>query len=136
MRGARSDRRRVPVAEVGVTDGTKSGTVRPGPTRVALSREPAQTMPIPNLDHRGVLPPGLHACSLDEIQARFGSFQESDRRVRLHEELVRYAAAARDSRMIRALVVDGSFVTDKAEPGDIDLVIVLGGAIPQGDLPP
>lgn len=93
-------------------------------------------MPIPNLDHRGVLPPGLHACSLDEIQVRFGSFQESDRRVRLHEELVRYAAEARNSRMIQALVVDGSFVTDKAEPGDIDLVIVLGGAMPQGDLPP
>jgi hypothetical protein len=93
-------------------------------------------MPIPALDPRGFLPPGLHACSLDEIEARFGSFQESDRRVRLHAALVRYAAEARASRMIRALVVDGSFVTGKAEPGDIDLVVVLGGTIPRGDLPP
>ena len=93
-------------------------------------------MPIPDLDHRGVLPAGLHACSLNEIQVRFGSFQESDRRVRLHKELVRYAEEARLSSLIRALVVDGSFVTHKAEPGDIDIIVVLGGAIPQGDLPP
>jgi hypothetical protein len=93
-------------------------------------------MPIPDLDDRGVLPPGLHSCSLDEIGERFGSFRGSDHRARLHDALVRYAAEARSTRVVRALVVDGSFVTSKPEPGDIDLVVVLGGMMPTGSLPP
>jgi hypothetical protein len=32
-------------------------------------------MPIPPLDEDGLLPEGIHECSLEEIRARFGSFQ-------------------------------------------------------------
>lgn len=122
--------------EVRVTRRTNSGTMRPAPIRVDRSIHLSPTMPIPDLDHLGVLPPGLHCCSLDEIQLRFGSFQGSDCRVRLHQDLVRYAAEARDTRMIRALVVDGSFVTSKAAPGDIDLVVALAGTFPPGGIAP
>jgi hypothetical protein len=38
--------------------------------------------------------------------------------------------------MIRALVVDGSFVTSKAAPGDIDLVVALTSTFPPGGLAP
>jgi hypothetical protein len=93
-------------------------------------------MPIPDLDERGVLPPGVYECTLDEIQERFGSFQGTDQRVRLHAALVRYAAEARSTRIIRALIVDGSFITSKPDPEDIDLVVVLGEAVPKTELTP
>ena len=82
-------------------------------------------MPIPALNADGLLPSGLHDCSLDEIQARFGSFQGTDRRPRLLERLRELVEACRRSGLFEALVVDGSFVTDKAAPNDVDLIAVL-----------
>ncbi len=82
-------------------------------------------MPIPDLDARGLLPPGLYACSLEELRARFGVFAGTDRRVRLFERLAAYVVEARSTGLVRALVVDGSFITAKPEPGDVDLVVVL-----------
>ncbi len=93
-------------------------------------------MSIPALTEHGVLPAGVHTCSLDEIGQRFGSFQGTDCRVRLHAALVRYVAEARRSGLVRALIVDGSFVTAKPDPGDIDLLVVLVEEIPAADLPP
>jgi len=46
-------------------------------------------MPIPELDARGLLPEGIHPCSMSEIAQRFGRFQRSDRRCRLFERLIR-----------------------------------------------
>ncbi len=40
-------------------------------------------MPIPPLDDLGFLPEGVHACSLDEVEERFGCFQTVDRRIYL-----------------------------------------------------
>jgi hypothetical protein len=62
---------------------------------------------------------------MEEIKERFGRFRTSDRRWRLYRQLVEYVAQARSTGEVRALVIDGSFVTDKDEPGDIDLVVVL-----------
>ncbi len=93
-------------------------------------------MPIPELTEGGVLPPGVHACSLEEIGQRFGSFQGTDGRVQLYDALVRYVGEARLTKLVRALVVDGSFVTSKPDPGDIDLLVVLPEQLPAADLPP
>ena len=82
-------------------------------------------MPIPELDDRGLLPDGVHHCSLGEIRERFGRFQSTDRRCRLFEKLEAFAGEARSSGVVVWLVVDGSFVTGKPDPGDIDLVVVL-----------
>jgi len=82
-------------------------------------------MAIPTLEPDGFLPVGLHDCTLDEIRIAFGSFQGSERRPQLFNrlrELVRESAA---TKFIRSLLVDGSFATDKPEPNDIDLVLVL-----------
>ena len=84
-------------------------------------------MAIPDIDQRGLLPFGVHDCSLEEIGARFGIFQGTDRRTRLFEKLEAYVVEVRQSGVVAALIVDGSFVTADDNPGDIDLVLVLSG---------
>lgn len=83
-------------------------------------------MAIPALNADGILPEGTHACGLDEIKARFGSFQISDRRPQLFAKLEELISELRKSSLIVALVVNGSFVTGKAAPNDVDVLIVLG----------
>ena len=82
-------------------------------------------MPIPDLNHDGLLPPGVHSCTLDEVQARFGSFRLSDQRPRLFSALLELVAELRRSDLFAAVVLDGSFVTEVAAPNDIDLILVL-----------
>lgn len=83
-------------------------------------------MAIPKLNSRGLLPVGIHACSLADVGKRFGNFQESDRRIELFEKLTLYIREVRAVGIVRAVVIDGSFVTVNPSPGDIDLIVALG----------
>ena len=83
-------------------------------------------MPIPPFDRSGLLPPGMHDCTLDEMRSSFGSFHSSDRRPSLFTRLEQFVAEAQSSGIVRSLVVDGSFVTAKPAPNDIDLILVVG----------
>jgi hypothetical protein len=82
-------------------------------------------MPIPALNSEGFLPTGIFDCSLVEVRDRFGSFQVSDTRPRLFERLEALVAAMQRSLLFETLLLDGSFVTGKPAPNDIDLVAVL-----------
>jgi hypothetical protein len=82
-------------------------------------------MAIPALNSDGLLPPGIHGTTLDEIRQRFGSFQDSDRRVRLFDRLEQLVMELGRSGRFAALVVDGSFVTAKSMPEDVDLIVTL-----------
>ena len=82
-------------------------------------------MPIPPLNQGGLLPVGIHETELDEIRRRFGSFQGSDRRIQLFARLEQLVTELRRSGRFAALIVDGSFVTAKPTPEDIDLVVAL-----------
>jgi len=82
-------------------------------------------MSIPALNDRGLLPEGIHDATIEEIKARFGSFQGSDRRPKLWNALLEYVSEAKNVSVIEAILLDGSFVTATAEPNDIDLVVVL-----------
>src|SRR5260370_13057642 len=82
-------------------------------------------MPIPALNAEGVLAVGIFDCTLPELKAGFGTFQGSDRRLFLFERLQEMAAAMVKSGFFEFLLVDGSFVTAKFAPNDIDLVAVL-----------
>jgi hypothetical protein len=62
---------------------------------------------------------------MDEVKERFGQFRISDRRFRLYRQLKEYVTQARSTDEVRAVVIDGSFVTEKAEPGDIDIIVVI-----------
>lgn len=60
------------------------------------------------------------------LEERFdgGGFGEH-RRYRLILNLRRFLAEVRKVSFIRWVLIDGSFVTSKEQPGDIDLVLVL-----------
>jgi hypothetical protein len=80
-------------------------------------------MPLPEFNKVGDLPPGVHEASLAEVVARFGggSVQRqavTARLTRIHELALRSGAADR-------LMVFGSYVTDKPDPNDIDVVLVM-----------
>ncbi len=77
---------------------------------------------LPDFDENGNLPPGIYRCTIEEVAARFGS--GSPERETEIAELRRCVQWAKDAGIIR-LIVDGSFTTAKAEPNDVDLVILL-----------
>ena len=77
---------------------------------------------IPPFRPDGYLPEGVHVCSEAEVLFRFGS--SSRRRRRLVLRLRRWIELGRQVGA-RRLLVDGSFVTAKEEPHDIDSVILL-----------
>lgn len=82
-------------------------------------------MPIPDFDEHGLLPVGVHDCTLAEVAARFGIFQGNEQRPRLMIKLSEFLEEVRASGIVREVLVDGSFVTDEPSPNDIDLVVVL-----------
>ena len=74
-------------------------------------------MSIPALQANGELPPGEYQTSLKEVESVFGS--SNDRRKLL---MLRLREAARNFELsgVRTIWVNGSFITDKEEPNDID----------------
>ena len=82
-------------------------------------------MPIPPLNSDGLLPPGVHETTIAEIQDRFGVFRGNEQRPRLFVHLMELVANMRRSSPFEALLVDGSFVTAKFTPNDMDIIAVL-----------
>jgi hypothetical protein len=82
-------------------------------------------MPIPSLTDDGLLPDGVHDCSIEEIKSAFGWFGSSGKRSRLFQKLVEYVESVRDTDLIVDIIVDGSFVTSAADPDDIDLLVAV-----------
>ena len=80
-------------------------------------------VPIPALDPNGMLPAGVHGTTLPDIELAFGL--QTPRRVDLFEKLGRFVGVAQGFALFAALYVDGSFVTDKPDPRDIDAVLEM-----------
>lgn len=90
---------------------------------------------IPQLTDFGYLPEGIHDCSLPELEKRFGLFQVSDQRLRLFERLVLLIQETTSTDLVLEIIVNGSFVTAKDIPNDIDLIIALKPEVLFSDLP-
>ena len=82
---------------------------------------------IPQLNDDGYLPPGIHRATLDEIAVRFGREPEL-RRVQMQS--LRWLVDLAKRVGIQRIIVNGSFVTDKWEPNDIDCVLLRGHGFP------
>lgn len=80
-------------------------------------------MAIPKLTRNGVLPRGIHRATPAEVRAAFGG--KTARRVELMLAFEDALEHARRARVLRVLMND-SFVTDKKEPHDVDLVFQVG----------
>jgi hypothetical protein len=81
---------------------------------------------IPGLTSSGLLPEGIHPATLEELQVKFGSTGEA--RIELYTRLMSFLQLVRSFGMFTSIVIDGSFVTDKPTPKDIDAVLILPGS--------
>lgn len=78
---------------------------------------------IPAFDEHGYLPAGVHRAAIDEVISRFG--RDSDQRVACGQSLLWLVPMCRRAGILR-LILNGSFVTNAIEPGDVDCVLVPG----------
>ena|SRR6266496_1344261 len=78
---------------------------------------------IPEFDENGNLPEGIHPATLDEIDARFGRETET-RKAQMQSIRWLIELVGRDD--VRRIILNGSFVTDVAEPNDVDCALFVG----------
>jgi hypothetical protein len=83
---------------------------------------------IPHYNDDGYLPPGIHPATLEEIAARFGP--ESELR-QVQMESLRWLIDLAQRAGVKRIVVNGSFVTDKLEPNDVDCVVLIEPDFPR-----
>ena len=80
-------------------------------------------MRLPPFNTQGDLPSGVHRATLAEILERFG--HGAPQRMIVTERLQRVIALAQGTGKLERVFLWGSYVTDKPEPGDIDLFLVM-----------
>ena len=80
-------------------------------------------MPLPDLTDSGDLPLGVHRASLRETLDRFAIGHPQ--RIAVGERLQRIHRVAAATRRLVRFVVFGSFVTDKPEPNDVDVFLIM-----------
>jgi len=69
------------------------------------------------------LPAGVHLAAWEEFASRFGT--STPRRIWLVSRLRAVLSLAASTRKLRRVFVWGSFVTSKASPKDVDLLLTL-----------
>ena len=82
---------------------------------------------LPSFDQHGNLPSGIHRCTIEELVRRFGT--GSEERTTEIDELLRFIEAAKLAD-VRRMMINGSFVTSKLAPNDVDIVILPGPGYP------
>ena len=80
-------------------------------------------MALPELTDSGELPLGVHSASMKETLARFGVGHAQ--RIAVGERLKRIYQLAASTGHLARFVVYGSFVTDKSQPNDVDVFLVM-----------
>jgi hypothetical protein len=81
-------------------------------------------MPIPTFDPFGLLPGGIHECTIKEVEVELAW---NDERRRLTEQLQEFIAVELAPRftVLPPVVLDGSYVSKKPSPSNINLVLEL-----------
>jgi hypothetical protein len=80
-------------------------------------------MSLPPFNEFGDLPDGRHSASLAEVISRFGS--GTAKRAAVTDRLRRIYDLATATKALDRLVVFGSYVSDVAEPNDVDVILVM-----------
>ncbi len=78
---------------------------------------------LPEFNERGELPPGVHIADWRQLEVRFCGW--SPRRVWLSRSLRALLELAGASGQRRRVFIWGSFVTAKAAPRDLDILLVM-----------
>ncbi len=71
---------------------------------------------IPDFTEQGILPPGIHQATLDDVRSRLGWGRKREDLIKGLEMALQLVGNCGVERVY----LDGSFVTDKDRPGDID----------------
>lgn len=81
-------------------------------------------MPIPEFTDDYHLPPGEHVCTFNEVRARFGC--AGQQRQKVWNAFARCYDRIQELRLNPELVLlDGSFVTGRPDPHDVDAALLL-----------
>ncbi|MCL2115698.1 MAG: hypothetical protein FWH29_05710 [Methanobrevibacter sp.] len=83
-------------------------------------------MAIPNFTSIGYLPEGYHKTTLKEFEEKF-SKNKSKKRQKIMKAYKKHLKEILRTKLAIEQWVNGSFVTDKKEPGDIDLLTEFDG---------
>lgn len=78
---------------------------------------------LPAFNEEGDLPPGVHRATLSGVLERFG--QGTVQRRAVADRLNRIYLLAASTGLLARFVVFGSFVTAKAEPNDVDIILLM-----------
>lgn len=82
-------------------------------------------MPLPQLTQQGLLPVGIHECTLIEIEECFSAIPIASCRNALWIRAMEYIESVKSIGVFKSVFIDGGFTTNKPKPKDIDLVIEL-----------
>ena len=80
-------------------------------------------MALPDFDENGDLPVGVHQTSLAEVVGRFGT--GAPRRETVTQSLRRIHELATETGKLDTYLIFDSYVTAKAEPNDVDVVLIM-----------
>ena len=80
-------------------------------------------MPIPSLSIHGLLPAGVYDCTVQEIEDTFGWNEHRKHLLDRFKDCLENKIRSRFPE--EPVYFDGSFVTDKEDPGDIDIVLEM-----------
>jgi hypothetical protein len=80
-------------------------------------------MSLPEFNKDGDLPQGVYKATLKELLNRFSS--GSPKRIVLAERLERVYQIALNTGHLARFIIFGSFITDKVDPNDVDIFILM-----------
>ena len=89
-------------------------------------------MPLPEFNLSGDLPEGIHPATLEEVITRFGA---GTRRQEVSSRLRRIYETAQSTGQMSSLLIFGSYITDKPEPNDVDVILIMTDAFRLDGLP-
>lgn len=81
-------------------------------------------LPIPQLKKNGFLPKGIYTCTMEEVKDCFTTIDDINIRSNLYKRLQDYYSKLEKLRVPGILIIDGSFVSRKEEPSDIDIGVM------------
>lgn len=79
-------------------------------------------MPLPMLTEHGLLPEGVHVCTLEEARQGFGN---GPKRQPLWSRFIEFLDVVRSAGIFKAVIVDGSFISAEDDVPDIDVALVV-----------
>jgi hypothetical protein len=83
---------------------------------------------LPDFNEHGYLPAGIYFATLDEIDNRFGRFSQI-REVQM--ESLRWLVASAAQAGVKRIIINGSFISDRLEPNDVDCVLLIDSEYPR-----